>query len=320
MGHPPSGEQSEHCSSVFGDLFRRVSSVSGLFQQSSGIGCIMLPTSLPVFLLLGLASLIDARFLLFSSQPSKCDSTAHCTPLSRCPGMSALVKDSTRHRGINLLRRSSCGFARTEPMVCCSSQSKVEEEEKVEARVVNVIQSAGGNNNNNNKNNKRAGGSFSGRVDDSNVSSFGGLPSDNVAERTSDKGSSAVRFGGSEEVAQVETGRRAEEEEFSRRNGFGPEVSVEDSGEDWGGEDEDGDEDDEWRQVAGGDSWDLGGGGDVDESYEGEDWGWRVLEPSVSLPLTVFRLFISFVCLTCTPVFLSPCMKMRESDNCWAAR
>merc|ERR1712038_1266057 len=268
-----SGEQSEHRSSVFGDLFRRVSSVSCLFQQSSGIGCIMLPTSLPVFLLLGSASLIDARFLLFSSQPSKCASTAHCTPLSRCPGISALVKDSTRHGGINLLRRSSCGFARTEPMVCCSSQSKVEEEDMVEARVVNVIQSAGGNNNNNNyKNNKRAGGSFSGRVDDSNVSAFGGLPSDNVAERTSDKGSSAVRFGGSE-GAQVETGRKAEEE-FSRRNGFGPEESVEDSGEDWGGEEEDGDEDeDEWREVARGESWDLGGGGDVDESYEGEDWG-----------------------------------------------
>merc|ERR1712038_1109242 len=252
--------KSEHCSSVFGDLFRRVSSVSGLFQQSSGIGCIMLPTSLPVFLLLGLASLLDARFLLFSSQPSKCASTAHCTPLSRCPGMSALVKDSTRHGGINLLRRSSCGFARTEPMVCCSSQSKVkEEEEKVEARVVNVIQ--------------RAGGSFSGRVDDSNVLSFGGppasRPNDNVAERTSDNGSSAVRFGGSsgsEEVAQVETGRRAEEEEFSRRNGFGPEVEVEDSGEDWGGEGDDGDE---WREVAGGESWDH----DFDESYEGEDWG-----------------------------------------------
>merc|ERR1712165_454701 len=144
QSHPPSGEQSEYSSSVFGDLFRRVSSVSCLIQQSSGIGCIMLPTSLPVFLLLGSASLLDARFLLFSSQPSKCASTADCTPLSRCPGMSALVKDSTRHGGINLLRRSSCGFARTEPMVCCSSQSKVE------ARVVNVIQ--------------RAGGSFSGRV------------------------------------------------------------------------------------------------------------------------------------------------------------
>merc|ERR1712038_811398 len=218
-----SGEQSEHRSSVFGDLFRRVSSVSCLFQQSSGIGCIMLPTSLPVFLLLGSASLIDARFLLFFSQPSKCASTAHCTPLSRCPGMSALVKDSTRHGGINLLRRSSCGFARTEPMVCCSSQSKVEEEDKVEARVVNVIQRAGGNNNNN-SNNKRADGSFSsGRVEDSNVLSFGGLPSDNVAERTSDNGSSAVRFGGGsglEEVAQVETGRQSGEEEFSRRNGI----------------------------------------------------------------------------------------------------
>merc|ERR1712209_97988 len=260
-----SGEQSEYYFSVLAPVFvLRVSSVSCLFQQSSGIGCIMLPTSLQVFLLLGSASLIDARFLLFSSQPSKCASTAHCTPLSRCPGMSALVKDSTRHGGINLLRRSSCGFARTEPMVCCSSQSKVKEEEKVEARVVNVIQ--------------RAGGSFSGRVDDSNVLSFGGptnRPSDNVAARTSDNGSSAVRFGGSsgsEEVAQVETGRRVEEE-FSRRNGFGPEVSVEDSGEDWGGEDEDGDEDDEWQEVAGGESWDLGGQGDVDENYEGEDWG-----------------------------------------------
>merc|ERR1712012_227435 len=260
-----SGEQSEYYFSVLAPVFvLRVSSVSCLFQQSRDIGCIMLPTCLPVFLLLGSASLIDARFLLFTSQPSKCASTAHCTPLSRCPGMSALVKDSTRHGGINLLRRSSCGFARTEPMVCCSSLSKVEEEEKVGARVVNVIQ--------------RAGGSFSGRVDDSNGLSFGGpasRPSDNVAERTSDNGSSAVRFGGSsssEEVAQVETGRRAEEE-FSRRNGFGPEVSVEDSGEDWGGEDEDGDGDDEWRESAGGESWDLGGQGDVDENYEGEDWG-----------------------------------------------
>merc|ERR1711953_841405 len=147
-------------------------------------------------------------------------------------------------------------------MVCCSSQSKVKEEEKVGARVVNMIQ--------------RAGGSSSGRVDDRNVLSFGGpasRPSDNVGERTSDKGSSAVRFGsssGSEKVAQVETGRVAGEEEFSRRNGFGPEVSVEDSGEDWGGEDEDGDEDEDgWREAIGGESWHL----DVDESYEGEDWG-----------------------------------------------
>merc|ERR1712012_376097 len=260
-----SGEQSEYCSSALAPVFvLRVSSVSCLFWQSRGISCTMLPTSLPVFLLLGSASLIDARFLLFSSQPSKCPSTAHCTPLSRCPGMSALVKDSTRHGGINLLRRSSCGFARSEPMVCCSSESKVKEEEKVGARVVNVIQ--------------RAGGSLSGRVDDSNVLSFGGpasRPSDNVAERKSDKGSSAVRFGGSsgsEEVAQMETGRKIEEE-FSRRDGFGPEVSVEDAGEDWGGEDEDGEEDDEWREVAEGESWDLGGGGDLDESYEGEDWG-----------------------------------------------
>merc|ERR1712012_354109 len=260
-----SGEQSEYCSSALAPVFGlRVSSVSCLFWQSSGISCIMLPTSLPVFLLLGSATLLDARLLLFTSQPSKCAQTAHCTPLSRCPGMSALVKDSTRHGGINLLRRSSCGFARTEPMVCCSSQSKVKEEEKVEARVVNVIQ--------------RAGGSFSGRVDDSNVLSFGGPASrrsDNVAERKSDKGSSAVRFGGSsgsEEVAQVETGKKVEEE-FSRRNGLGPEVSVEDSGEDWGGEDEDGDGANEWREVVGGERRALGGGGDVDESYEGEDWG-----------------------------------------------
>merc|ERR1719410_147252 len=115
--------------------------------------------SLPLFLLLGSASLLDARVLLFSSQPSKCPSFSHCSPLSLCPGMSALVKDSTRQGGINMLRRSSCGFARTEPMVCCSSQSNGEED-KVEVRVVNVIQ--------------RAGGSFSGRVDDSNVLSFGG--------------------------------------------------------------------------------------------------------------------------------------------------
>merc|ERR1712209_398834 len=264
-----SGEQSEYYFSVLAPVFvLRVSSVSCLFQQSSGIGCIMLPTSLQVFLLLGSATLIDARFLLFSSQPSKCASTSHCTPLSRCPGMSALVKDSTRHGGINLLRRSSCGFARTEPMVCCSSQSKVEEEEKVGARVVNVIQ--------------RADGSFSGRVDDSNVLSFGGPASrrsDNVAERKSDKGSSAVRFGGSsgsEEVAQVETGKKVEEE-LSRRNGFGPEVSVEDSGEDWGGEDEDGDEDDEWQEVARGESWDLGGGGDLERAMRGKTGGWRVL-------------------------------------------
>merc|ERR1719367_492951 len=55
-------------------------------------------------------------------------------------------------------------------------------------------------------------------------------------------------------------------------------------------------------------------------AMRGKTGGWRVLGLSVSLPLTVFRLFISFVCLTCTHVFLSPCMKMRESNNCWAAR
>merc|ERR1711902_1640 len=49
-------------------------------------------------------------------------------------------------------------------------------------------------------------------------------------------------------------------------------------------------------------------------AMRGKTGGWRVLEPSVSLPLTVFRLFICSVCLPCTPVFLSPCMKIRESD------
>merc|ERR1712012_899054 len=55
-------------------------------------------------------------------------------------------------------------------------------------------------------------------------------------------------------------------------------------------------------------------------AMRGKTGGWRVLELSVSLPLTVFRLFICFVCLPCTPVFLSPCMKMRESYICWTAR
>merc|ERR1712012_189941 len=49
-------------------------------------------------------------------------------------------------------------------------------------------------------------------------------------------------------------------------------------------------------------------------AMRGKTGGWRVLGPSVSLPLTVFRFFICFVCLTCTPVFLSPCMKLRESS------
>merc|ERR1712012_590790 len=49
-------------------------------------------------------------------------------------------------------------------------------------------------------------------------------------------------------------------------------------------------------------------------AMRGKTGGWRVLGPSVSLPLTVSRLFISFLCLPCTPVFLSPCVKMRESS------
>jgi len=184
-----------------------------------------------------------------------------------------------------LLRRSSCGFARSEPMVCCSSQSIVKEEEKVEERV--VVQRLGGE-------------SFSGRVDNTiassgrpistssgrPISSSSGRPNSRAsgrqAGRPGDNGSSAVRFGSSstsDEATTVETGRRAGEEEFSRRNGFGPEVLEEDeSGEDWGAvssteEEELGGDDEEWRGGDdGGEIWDLGGQEDF-ESYEGEDWG-----------------------------------------------
>ena len=183
-------------------------------------------------------------------------------------------------------RRSSCGFARSEPMVCCSSQSIVKEEEKVEERV--VVQRLGGE-------------SFSGRVDNTiassgrpistssgrPTSSSSGRPNSRAsgrpAGRPGDNGSSAVRFGGSstsDEVTTVETGRRVGEEEFSRRNGFGPEVLEEEdeSGEDWGAvssteEEELGGDDEEWRGGDdGGEIWDLGGQEDF-ESYEGEDWG-----------------------------------------------
>merc|ERR1712228_878309 len=79
--------------------------------------------------------------------------------------------------------------------------------------------------------------------------------------RVGDAGASdAVRFGGtasSTEVTRVETSRRAGEEEFSRRNGFGEESGEEVySGEDWGG-------------GEGGESWDASGS----DEYEGEDWG-----------------------------------------------
>jgi len=148
-----------------------------------------------------------------------------------------------------MLRRSSCGFARTEPMVCCSSQLLVKEEEEIEDRV--VIQRVGGN-------------SLSGTS----------------TRRVGDAGASdAVRFGGtasSTEVTRVETSRRAGEEEFSRRNGFGEESGEEVySGEDWGGvssiEEEDhhdhGDDGEDWRGGEGGESW------DGSDEYEGEDWG-----------------------------------------------
>merc|ERR1719414_987317 len=125
-------------------------------------------------------------------------------------------------------------------MVCCPSRSIVKEEEKVEERV--VVQRLGGE-------------GFSGRVDNTiassgrplstssgrPISTSSGRPNSRAsgrpAGRPGDNGSSAVRFGGSstsDEVTTVETGRRAGEEEFSRRNGFGPEVL-----EDWGaGEEE----------------------------------------------------------------------------------
>jgi len=171
--------------------------------------------------------------------------------------MSALVKDSTRQGGINLLRRSSCGFARTEPMVCCSSQLIVreEEEKKLEERVVTQ------------------------RVGDTSLS--GRTPTRRVdipTRRASDTGSSAVRFGGNTSTGgiKVETSnRRAGEEEFSRRTGFGEERVEEeaDSGEDWGGvsssEEEDQHEhggDEEWRGGEGESS-------NKEEEYEGEDWG-----------------------------------------------
>jgi len=189
--------------------------------------------------------------------------------------MSALVKDSTRQGGISLLRRSSCGFARTEPMVCCSSQ--LIEEKKLETRV--VTQTLGDNS---------LSGTPTRRAD---------IPTRKVeistrrvetpTRRAGDAGSSAVRFGGttsSTDVTRVETGRRAGsgEEEFSRRTGFGQETRVEeevDSGEDWGGvssseeedQHEDGD-DEEWRGGEGGESWDASEN-EEEEEYEGEDWG-----------------------------------------------
>merc|ERR1719411_1797129 len=120
-------------------------------------------------------------------------------------------------------------------MVCCSSQLivKEEEEEKVEGRVVTQQ-----------------------RVGDNSLTPSGraGVPT----RRGGDTGSSsAVRFGGSTSTVGVETSRRAGEEEFSRRTGFGEErVEEVPSGEDWGevlsSEEEDHHEhrgDEEWRRF-----------------------------------------------------------------------
>ena len=164
----------------------------------------------------------------------------------------------------DFFRRASCGFARTEPMVCCSSQLIVreEEEEMIEGRVV-TQQRVGGNS---------LSGKPSGRV---------GVPSRRVGDSGS---SSAVRFGGSTSTdVGVETSRRAGEEEFSRRTGFGEERGEEvASGEDWGEvsswEEEDhhhehhgGDE--EWRGGEG-ESWGgVSANEEEEEEYEGEDWG-----------------------------------------------
>ena len=170
-------------------------------------------------------------------------------------------------------RRASCGFARTEPMVCCSSQLVVrEEEEEIEGRVV-TQQRVGGNSL-----------TPSGRVGSNSLS---GKPSGRVgvpSRRVGDTGSSsAVRFGGSTSTVGVETSRRAGEEEFSRRTGFGEErVEEAASGEDWGevssSEEEDhhhehhgGDE--EWRGGEG-ESWGgVSANEEEEEEYEGEDWG-----------------------------------------------
>jgi len=178
--------------------------------------------------------------------------------------MSALVKGSTRQGGINLLRRASCGFARTEPMVCCSSQLDVREEE-IEERVV-TQQRVGGNNL-----------TPSGRVGSNSLS---GKPSGRVGDTGS---SSAVRFGGSISTVGVETSRRAGEEEFSRRTGFGEErVEEAASGEDWG-EVSSSEEEDHHHEHRGGDvewrggegeSWGaVSGNEEEEEEYEGEDWG-----------------------------------------------
>ena len=72
------------------------------------------------------------------------------------------------------------------------------------------------------------------RVGDNSLTPSGrvGVPTRRVGDTGS---SSAVRFGGSTSTVAVETSRRAGEEEFSRRTGFGEErVEEVASGEDWG--------------------------------------------------------------------------------------
>jgi len=177
-----------------------------------------------------------------------------------------------------LLRRSSCGFARTEPMVCCSSQLVVrEEEEKV------ITQQRVGDNSL----------TPTRRVDaptrriDTPTRRIDAPPSGFIPiKRVGDAGSSAVKFGGSTiSTVGVETSRRAGEEEFSKRNGFGEErrvVEEDDSGEDWGevsSSEEELDQsehggDEEWRGGDEGEIWGFEASDNVDsEEYEGEDWG-----------------------------------------------
>jgi len=173
-----------------------------------------------------------------------------------------------------LLRRSSCGFARTEPMVCCSSHLIVREEEKkvvTQQRVGDTSLTP-----------TRRVDAPTRRVD---APPSGFIP----IKRVGDTGSSAVRFGGSTvSTVGAETSRRAGEEEFSKRNGFGEERRVveedeeDDSGEDWGevssseedvGHSEHGG-DEEWRGGDEGEIWGFDAGDNVDsEEYEGEDWG-----------------------------------------------
>merc|ERR1719151_507339 len=144
-------------------------------------------------------------------------------------------------------------------MVCCFSQVIVreKEEEVIEGRVVTQQ-----------------------RVGDNSLTPSGraGVPSSRVGDTGS---SSAVRFGGSTSTdVGVGTSRRAGEEEFSGRTGFGEErVEEAASGEDWG-EGSSSEEEDHHHEHHGGDEEWRGGEGEswgfgeerVEEAASGEDW------------------------------------------------